>query len=331
MSWLASLVLALIHSVYSLFIWLRTVRANRHERIPLELNAKRSKTPKHLGLILAYDASLDGHEELEQVLVACLRSAVGCAQAAGIEQLTVYDRDGLLSTCPNIVRDCMSSPRPAESLLEPSRPELVYPLTPPLSEDSDSSTSAPWNDTPDARLNVVTVYSGGGAQDKRKRYKGKRRRSNRKSLDPSSDERTFSVNLVSRDSGKPAIASVANHLRTSRTPETPSTAPSVTDLDHILEGENGFSPPDLIIVHHITPEKYANAPLELYGFPPWQVRLSEIYHSQHHSPSSTPHWRWPGISRGRHRSHRDRCSVLEEIDFRRALDEFSGAEMRLGT
>lgn len=94
MSWLASLVLALIHAVYSLFIWLRTVRPNRHERIPLELNAKRSKTPKHLGLILAYDASLDDHEEIEQVLVACLRSAVGCAQVAGIQQLTVYDRDG---------------------------------------------------------------------------------------------------------------------------------------------------------------------------------------------------------------------------------------------
>lgn len=94
MSWLASLVLALIHAVYSLFIWLRTVRPNRHERIPLELNAKRSKAPKHLGLILAYDASLDDHEEIEQVLVACLRSAVGCAQVAGIQQLTVYDRDG---------------------------------------------------------------------------------------------------------------------------------------------------------------------------------------------------------------------------------------------
>lgn len=54
-------------------------------------------------------------------------------------------------------------------------------------------------------------------------------------------------------------------------------------------------------------------------------------HSQHHSPSSTPHWRWPGSQRGRHRDHRESRSVLEEIDFRRALDDFSGAEMRLGT
>jgi len=70
---------------------------------------------------------------------------------------------------------------------------------------------------------------------------------------------------------------------------------SVTDLQAILEGlekmirpvtfpndtyfvlgDCGYGPPDLMIVHNVTVPRRQYTPLELYSFPPWQVRLSEI-------------------------------------------------------
>lgn len=107
MSWLASFVLTLIHAVYSLFIHLRSARTNsRHARIPLPITAKRSKLPKHLGLILAYQDDHDEHEELEDVLIQCCKSVVRWAQEAGIEHLTVYDCDGASSIFPNCMVVC---------------------------------------------------------------------------------------------------------------------------------------------------------------------------------------------------------------------------------
>ena len=37
-----------------------------------------------------------------------------------------------------------------------------------------------------------------------------------------------------------------------------------------------FPPPDLLLVHHFKPTGVLEPPLELDGFPPWQVRLTEM-------------------------------------------------------
>lgn len=199
MSLLASIVFCVLHAFYSILIRLRA--SWTHERVPLPLTAKRSKTPKHLGIIFAYDADLSEHEELEKALLQCLKSIVGWAQVVGIEQLTLYDRKGasflsklrpmrvltslnttgVLISFKDSVRNCLLPSKPSQDLLQTARSELVYPPTPPLSDDSDSSSNAPWNDLSDMQLNVVTISSGDTSSDKRKRNKAKRRLSSRKS------------------------------------------------------------------------------------------------------------------------------------------------------
>ena len=116
---------------------------------------------------------------------------------------------------------------------------------------------------------------------------------------------TFTLHLVSPDTGKPTIAAVAdslfrkaaNGLRRNAVPVATDAELfkiSVSDLQDILEGiemichtspllmsvflvgDRGYGPPDLMIVHNVTVPKRQSAPLELHSFPPWQVRLTEI-------------------------------------------------------
>jgi hypothetical protein len=42
-----------------------------------------------------------------------------------------------------------------------------------------------------------------------------------------------------------------------------------------IAGPHSLSAPNFLIVHHLCPSDYA-LPLELHGFPPWQIRLTEI-------------------------------------------------------
>lgn len=86
----------------------------------------------------------------------------------------------------------------------------------------------------------------------------------------------------------------------------------------MIEGERGFSPPELMIVYDIFPITSQKV-LELHGFPPWQMRLTEIYHSENLVTS-----RWK----------RDEALLgpvpIAMAEFGRALDQYSQAEMRLG-
>lgn len=101
-----------------------------------------------------------------------------------------------------------------------------------------------------------------------------------------------------------------------------------------------------MIVHHVTTPRLGRTPLELYGFPPWQIRLTEIqcvlYHFlpmasfilvltlrcfiSHDGYVGLRSWLKPW--KGRWRS--PPCILLDEAEFCQALDGFSGAEMRLG-
>ena len=121
---------------------------------------------------------------------------------------------------------------------------------------------------------------------------------------PSSPE-TFTLHVVSRDTGKPTIAAVADSLLRNAAhglhrnsilvdEDTGKFSMPVADLEGILEGtaedllcslcllglftlgDRGYGPPDLMIVHNVTVPRWQSLPLELYSFPPWQVRLTEI-------------------------------------------------------
>ena len=93
---------------------------------------------------------------------------------------------------------------------------------------------------------------------------------------------TLKVQLASLPSGKETMASVANSLLFAACHSVHSKAGSkhasvsVQELQDILEGDGGLDAPDLMIVHHVTCPARQRPPLEMYGFPPWQTRLTEI-------------------------------------------------------
>ena len=119
----------------------------------------------------------------------------------------------------------------------------------------------------------------------------------------SSNSESFMLQFVSRDTGKPTIAAVADSLlrsiahqpRRRAKEEAEEFSVSIPDIEAILEGDKkrfiacdmssrptfnqgarGYKAPDLTIVHHVTVPRRQCPPLELYSFPPWQLRLTEI-------------------------------------------------------
>jgi len=140
--------------------------------------------------------------------------------------------------------------------------------------------------------------------------------------------------LVSRQSAKPEIASVAqslaqaqvqirnrtppkaNHSRTSDTFQL-----SIDQLDELLENEDGLSSPDFMIVQPLNLDSSSTTAIELHGFSPWHIRLTEIYQNR----KLLGFWFGKGGSSESYFS-----PPLDEFSFREALDEFDSAEMRLG-
>jgi len=78
----------------------------------------------------------------------------------------------------------------------------------------------------------------------------------------------------------------------------------------LLESESTLTAPDFLIVHSIGPCNN-RTPLELHGFPPWHIRLTEFRYNKYPAQS-------------------ERHCVLDEIAFREALDEYAVAEFRFG-
>ena len=94
-SWLATLVLYLIHAVYALANVVTSWRYRRFAREPYPLVAERSKLPRHLAILLA--SSYDHvSESFEQDILQNVEQIVGWCKTAGIQRLTLYDRQGML-------------------------------------------------------------------------------------------------------------------------------------------------------------------------------------------------------------------------------------------
>ncbi|GAA6043344.1 hypothetical protein JCM8097_008037 [Rhodosporidiobolus ruineniae] len=113
---------------------------------------------------------------------------------------------------------------------------------------------------------------------------------------------SLSINLLSRAAGRPQLARIAQlfalERRAGREAEQLSTEAVSAAVDALP-----LSEPDLLFV-------FGGPYLRLHGFPPWQLRLTEI----HHHPS--PDWLAPP-------------PLTYEV-FRSALDVYGRAEMRLG-
>jgi len=313
---LSSLCLHLLHLFYSLATFATAIWKYLARRKPQPLTAKRAKLPSHLALLLVSSDEV-GIEDTEKNFVESVVRAATWCRTVGIGKLTVYDSQGITLNRSQDIQERLIAYRPVSE--DDTDSEVEYPLTPPLSDSSDSRPISPEYGF---HLGVVTIQvSELQARKPNRRRNVVRRKRPKNTFTPVIP---LTLNLVSRESSKPGVASVArSYIRNlSRTTGKTSSFPdcvdfdlSLNELNSVLEGRYGLQSPDFIIVHRICPFQDYRIPLELYGFPPWQMGLSEIFHNRY------PHSIWSSPST---------TLLLGEEEFRAALDEFAGAEMRLG-
>lgn len=315
--------LRLIHVIYAVAVSILTEIRRFKWKEPLPLTAHRSKVPAHLCLNLVASDELDA-EDVEVAFLECLRRTVGWCKVVGIEALTVYDRDGILVWRQESIREYISQLETYSEESCESEPE--YPLTPPLSESSDSRSQSPDSSKLSTKLSVVTFKATSNARLHKRRNVAVRRRQKRQPL-PHSNNPTLYV--ASRDSAKPAIAYAARSLLKYYVCDGSSaqqTHPlrdgfqlSSPELGAALQGS--LPPPDLMVVHSLVQTALAVPPLELCGFPPWQIMLTELHHTDSED-----------LIKSKPSGRRLPCSpvLISETAFRRALDQYSGAQFRLG-
>jgi len=304
--------------VLHLFYYLFTLIASWKSRPqPHELSYPRKQIPRHLALLLVSDGSesTSGDVVLECFLESIQRT-VGWCRAVGVRKLTVHDRDGILAT--NIEQVSQRLSVPAQLHSEDETSEIEYPLTPPPSDVSDSRPLSPINLLSlDLDISILEIHAAPPA--KKENNRGVKHRS--KTLPDSEKNNTdeITIHVVSRSSGKPVVARVAHVMANDQ--KWQQQRVGIQDLNAILEGERGLPSPDFMIVYNIFPSsRRRKRPLELHGFPPWQITLTEFHDCSEYSPLS---WPWMG-------SPLPEPEPLSEINFRRGLDEFSGAQMRFG-
>jgi len=321
--WSAAL-LHVVHCIYYIYVLIRSFsKIFLNKTIPHRLDADRRRVPHHLALVFVLPK--ESHTfAVTGALIDSVERAVRWCQTAGIERLTVYDNKGLLvgtsqKICDRIVQHVLETDSDSE-------PE--YPLTPPLSRP----LSPEYSMTPE-ELNVLTVHL---LQDQEVRPP-KRKSVLTHRRPPKDSKRNLSgaplvLHFVTRESSKQAIAAAAGslgraHLRSAVKKKSRGESGrfnlTVDVLESMLEGGQGLPPPDLLLVHSLDPIADYEKPLEIYGFPPWQIRLTEIFHCRY---SGTPR-EWLRLLMT---DSRQRVVSLDELQFRSALDEFAGAEMRLG-
>ncbi|PIL31890.1 hypothetical protein GSI_06594 [Ganoderma sinense ZZ0214-1] len=327
MSWLATLVLSLLHVLYKLVLAFKSLSTHFLQE-PLPLASQRSKVPSHLALNLISNPEED-EEGNEKYMLNSVENVATWCQVVGIRRLTVYDHDGILANCSLDIRQRVLPSSQGRQLDDsPVEHDIQYPPTPPPSDDAESRPLSPHSASSIPKLSVTTIRQPSHTPKSKQRASlsrgmAKRRRANKN--EEKVEESPFTLHVVSYKSGKPAIAAAASTLlhdaRDTKISEFVSIASmrlAIQRLNDILEGEYGFPSPDLMIVHRKPPAGQLRAPVESAGFPPWQLHLTEIYWTTY---PRTRSW-WP--------RRLPEATSLEEVEFRRALDEYAGAQMRLG-
>ncbi|KAG7099093.1 hypothetical protein E1B28_000967 [Marasmius oreades] len=302
-----------LHLIYSLIIVARSIRRLIFRRQPLTLRASRRLTPKHLSILFVPDAEID-IRTTEQCILESLENVIEWCQELGIDTLSVYDHEDIVYNNKSLIQEYFGTDRELGEK-DYKLIDMVYPITPPASR--------PLSPKLDFRSSVIKL-----------RVPNKQSKIDLLSL-PSESKRSSSLTLyiLSRASSKSNVASIANSIawqesmrsKLSHTSHRPFTL-SVPELELMIEGSNGFPPVDFMIVHPLNPSNYSRSPLELHGFPPWQMRLAEIYHDRSRRYyRSRLMWLLP-----RHIKSSLLASAITVEEFRSALDHFSGVEMRLG-
>jgi len=305
MALIPALFLCTLHYVYSLLTIWHSFWARFAWFPPQPLLIPRRRVPKHLAILFIADAGLNT-VEVEACLVQSVIDVVGWCCAVGIEKLTVYDEYGKILSCSQIIRSSL----PKDVSEASCEYDVEYPLTPPLSDHSESRPVTPLH-------SVLLDMHTSSIHFSKKQKKPKHRKAGvtqRKENVNRLSMKQFTLCLASRESSKPAIASVAQELASRNRRIWRDKARfddfilTVEEFHNLLDCYDTLSSPDFMIVHPLNPLHRNQRPLELHGYPPWHIRLTEIYHNRHHLSSKS----------------------IDESTFNHALDEFATAEMRFG-
>ncbi|KAH7904343.1 hypothetical protein BJ138DRAFT_1238818 [Hygrophoropsis aurantiaca] len=307
--------LRVLHFFYVVIIFLASFLKSLRRIQSLPLAAQRRKLPSHLCLLLVSDSEPDAEAETERAFLESVQRVVAWCRTLGIASLTAYDNEGVLVRCSEIIRERMVVTL-RESFDNESTDLAVKPECPimsPLSEPSSSRSHSPDPEKLPIELNVVTIQSS----------ESRIRANPIKCEDTAPRANPLTLYLTSRHSSKPAIAAAARSLTQRKTLKGKSCsdyALSIAGLNDVLE--EVLPSPDFMIVHHVSPTRHPRPSLELHGFPPWQITLTEI----HRTRAVTESWlTWPFTSA------QSKCTVaIDEMAFCRALDEFAVTETRRG-
>lgn len=320
MDLLAALVLRVLHFLYALISLIHSFWRHQTRLPPQPLQAPRRRIPENLALVFVGDSNIP-RDVLEKTILQSCMNVVEWCRKLGIPKLTIYEEYGLLLNLESQIREGVFGP---DSETASSDSDNDYqPLTPPMSIYSDSRQLSPCQSTSDVTKVAVlrTSSLSGGHRAKKSPL--------------IAAQQPISLCLLSSKSSKKAIANLARSLyldikhQPKKTGQRVKTKQSfsltVDTVNSLLDNDDGLSSPDFMIIHPINPLQYNRTPLELHGFPPWHIRLTEIYLNQSQDkPRGWRHWL------GSRLTYTPNPTILDEISFREALDEFAVAEMRFG-
>jgi len=275
-------VFALIHIFFSIYIRFRQAYhavANRihsvyyhHHRTP-ELIRRDVKglrrLPKHLSVILTLEDQRRSGAGLEKLINEVTNVAAWCA-SAGIPQLSIYEKTGILKGYLKETHQAIS--QEMHAYFGPNHPSVTLsaPHIPPL----ESSVA------PSGADQHSSGGSGSGSSD-----------------EDDEPRKHISIVLISAEDGRDSIVDLTKTLAEMSQRKKLNTADITMELVDAELNESIMSEPDLLMLF---------APhVELAGYPPWQIRLTEIFHV------------------------RDNQGVGYQV-FYRGLRNFAGAQMRKG-
>ncbi|KAG8892610.1 hypothetical protein FRC01_014064, partial [Tulasnella sp. 417] len=271
-----SFILWVLHLIRSVFLITRHLIPRGQ---PQALTAKRRLFPKHVALCLHVNSHPTSPEQDQVVTDMVART--------GVETLSIYDERGILklhhqalaASLPN----CNPSPTLPPSVSGNASSANNFPLTPPPSdgETSSSSDSASTSSSATLNLNPVVSYTISSASSPSPLPASSLRNRDPANSGTQSPLPSLKLHILCRDQSKPAIVQAAQQLSFQRSSNSPKL--EVNQVNSILEGE--YPPPDLLIIHPIyypsslfSVLSLPSEPMELHSFPPWQIRLTDIFY-----------------------------------------------------
>ncbi|GAA5921204.1 hypothetical protein JCM1841_001200 [Sporobolomyces salmonicolor] len=245
------LVLLLLHTVFALLRLSRLVsrlrpcssRTQLHAAAPSPTEDLRqgrwSKVPRHLAVVLAPTARRAGRAEDVAEKREQLAGLMRWCSELSVEQLTVYDRDGVLVEHADSI-SALEGLRPLLVKAAPSEPSLVtlVPVESELRGRSTSLTAVADADEPDS---TSTSSSSSDAAN----GSSTTLVPDEPASSPTKSTPSFTLRLLSREAGRPRLARLAQELASSRLVhrlDSSSESAALTS-EHVAQAIDGIRTP----------------------------------------------------------------------------------------